>query len=162
MSDFRVGIGYDIHRLVEGRRLFLCGVEIPFPLGLLGHSDADVAIHALIDALLGAAALGDIGQHFPDRDPKYRGICSMELLKRVVELLHSCSWEVGNVDLTIVAQQPKLAPFLPSMRKSLAAVLKVSVDQVSIKAKTSEGLGPCGRLEGMAAYAVALIYRAKE
>ena len=153
----RIGHGYDVHRLVPGRKLILGGVEIPHHLGLLGHSDADVAAHALCDALLGAAALGDIGQHFPDTDPAYAGADSLVLLGRVVELLRAEGWQVGNTDLTILAQRPKLMPHIPQMRQNLARAVGVPVTAVSVKATTEEGLGFTGREEGIAAHAVALL-----
>lgn len=153
----RIGQGYDVHRLVEGRRLILGGVEIPWEKGLLGHSDADVLLHAVMDALLGAAALGDIGQHFPDRDPAYGGISSLELLRRVAELLQAAGYRVGNVDATVVAQAPKLAPCIPAMRANIAAVLGLETDRVSVKATTEEGLGITGTGEAMAAHASVLI-----
>ncbi len=153
----RVRFGFDVHRLVEGRPLVLCGVKIPFDKGLLGHSDADVALHALIDALLGAAGLGDIGQHFPDTDERYRGISSLRLLEATVQRLKKASFTIVNVDLTLVAQRPKLFPFFPQMRKELSRVLSLKEDRINIKAKTTEGLGFCGREEGIAAYAVTLI-----
>ena len=153
----RIGHGYDVHRLVPGRKLILGGVEIPHHLGLLGHSDADVAAHALCDALLGAAALGDIGQHFPDTDPAYAGADSLVLLGRVVELLRAEGWQVGNTDLTILAQRPKLMPHIPQMRQNLARAMGVPVTAVSVKATTEEGLGFTGRGEGIAANAVCLI-----
>ena len=153
----RIGHGYDVHRLVPGRKLILGGVEIPHHLGLLGHSDADVAAHALCDALLGAAALGDIGQHFPDTDPAYAGAASLVLLGRVVELLRAEGWQVGNTDLTILAQRPKLMPHIPQMRQNLARAMGVPVTAVSVKATTEEGLGFTGREEGIAAHAVALL-----
>ncbi len=153
----RIGHGYDVHRLVSGRKLILGGVEIPHHLGLLGHSDADVAAHALCDALLGAAALGDIGQHFPDTDPAYAGADSLVLLGRVVELLRAEGWQVGNTDLTILAQRPKLMPHIPQMRQNLARAMGVPVTAVSVKATTEEGLGFTGREEGIAAHAVALL-----
>ena len=153
----RIGHGYDVHRLVEGRKLILGGVEIPWEKGLLGHSDADVLTHAVMDALLGAAALGDIGQHFPDRDPKYAGINSLLLLDKVAKLLKENGWQVGNIDATVIAQRPKLAPHLPQMRQNLAERLGIEVGQVSIKATTEEGLGFTGRGEGMAAHAVCLL-----
>ncbi len=153
----RIGHGYDVHRLVPGRKLILGGVEIPHHLGLLGHSDADVAAHALCDALLGAAALGDIGQHFPDTDPAYAGADSLVLLGRVVELLRAEGWQVGNTDLTILAQRPKLMPHIPQMRQNLARAMGVPVTAVSVKATTEEGLGFTGREEGIAAHAVALL-----
>ena len=149
----RVGIGYDVHRLVPGRRLVLGGVEIPHEMGLEGHSDADVALHALCDALLGAAALGDIGQHFPPSDERWRGADSLELLRAVVAMLEG--YRVGNADLTIVAERPKLAPHVPAMCARIGAVL--GTDAVSVKATTNEGLGFLGRKEGIAALAVATI-----
>lgn len=153
----RIGHGYDVHRLVEGRKLILGGVEIPFEKGLLGHSDADVLAHAISDALLGAAALGDIGKHFPDTDPAYAGADSLKLLKHVVKLLREKGWKVGNVDATILAQRPKLAPHIPIMVENLAACLGVEIDQVNIKATTEEKLGFTGSGEGMAAHAVCLL-----
>ena len=154
----RIGHGYDVHRIAEGRRLLLCGIEIPFDgKGLAGHSDADVAVHALMDALLGAAALGDIGQQFPDSDPAYEGADSMELLRTVVGLLSGRGYRVGNCDLTILAQRPKLAPYVPEMREGLARVLHVTTDRVSVKATTEEGLGFTGSGEGIAAHAVVLL-----
>ena len=153
----RIGYGYDVHRLVEGRRLILSGVDIPWEKGLLGHSDADVLTHALMDALLGAAALGDIGQHFPDKDPAYEGADSVALLRRVCALLREKGFRVGNVDCTVVAQRPKLAPHIPTMREKLAAAMEVDVSQVSVKATTEEGLGFSGEGLGIAAHAVALL-----
>ena len=153
----RIGYGYDVHRLVEGRRLILGGVDIPWEKGLLGHSDADVLTHALMDALLGAAALGDIGQHFPDKDPAYEGADSIALLRRVCALLKEKGYRVGNADCTVVAQRPKLAPHIPAMREKLAAAMEVDVSQVSVKATTEEGLGFSGEGLGIAAHAVALI-----
>lgn len=157
LPAIRIGSGYDVHRLVEGRRLVLCGVTIEHHLGLLGHSDADVAIHALCDALLGAAALGDIGKHFPDTDPRYSGADSRVLLRDVATLLADCGFAVGNVDLTIMAQAPKLAPHIESMRRNLAADLGIPLDRVSVKATTTEHLGFEGRGEGISAQATALI-----
>ena len=154
---FRVGTGYDVHRLVPGRKLILCGVEIPWELGLLGHSDADVALHALMDALLGAAALGDIGKHFPDTDPRYSGISSLLLLEETVRLLHDAGYRPLNVDVTIVAQKPKLSPYIPEMKKTVAAALAVPENQVSVKATTTEKLGFEGRGEGISAQAVCLV-----
>lgn len=153
----RIGYGYDVHRLVEGRRLILGGVDIPWEKGLLGHSDADVLTHALMDALLGAAALGDIGQHFPDKDPAYEGADSVELLRRVCALLREHGYRVGNVDCTVVAQRPKLMPHIPAMRERLAEAMEVPVDRVSVKATTEEGLGFSGEGLGIAAHAVALL-----
>lgn len=154
---FRVGHGYDVHRLVTGRKLILGGVEIPYEFGLLGHSDADVLTHAVMDALLGAAALGDIGRHFPDTDPAYKGADSLKLLDHVMELLAQNGWRVGNVDATIVAQRPKLAAFLPGMKEKLAARMKVDPGQVNVKATTEEKLGFTGSGEGIAVHAVALL-----
>ncbi len=153
----RIGHGYDVHRLVEGRRLILGGVEIPFEKGLLGHSDADVLAHAVMDALLGAAALGDIGKLFPDNDPAYEGADSLALLKRVAEVLDENGYKIGNVDATVLAQRPKLAPHIPLMRERLAAAMGVDPGRVSVKATTEEGLGFTGAGEGIAAHAVALI-----
>ncbi|HSO73585.1 MAG TPA: 2-C-methyl-D-erythritol 2,4-cyclodiphosphate synthase [Blastocatellia bacterium] len=156
-SSTRIGTGYDIHRLVEGRKLVLGGVEIPFEKGLLGHSDSDVLAHAICDALLGAAALGDIGTHFPDTDPRWAGASSVDLLAHVVELLADRGYRVGNVDATVMAERPKLKPHVPAIRERLASVLEVHLDQVSVKAKTSEGLESVGRGEAIAAHAVALL-----
>lgn len=156
----RIGQGYDVHRLVEGRKLILGGVEVPFERGLLGHSDADVLTHAVMDALLGAAGLGDIGQHFPDSDPAYAGADSLRLLAAVMEKLTAAGWQVGNVDATIIAQRPKLATFLPQMRQNLALIMGVLPDQINVKATTEEGLGFTGSGEGIAAQAVALLVKA--
>lgn len=153
----RVGHGYDVHRLVEGRKLILGGVEIPWEKGLLGHSDADVLVHAVMDALLGAAGLWDIGHAFPDNDPAYAGIDSMLLLARVRDMLTEKGYTVGNVDATILAQRPKLASHIPQMRRNIAQVLGVEEDCVNVKATTEEGLGFTGSGEGMAAHAVALL-----
>ena len=153
----RIGHGYDVHRLVEGRPLVLGGVTVPWKLGLLGHSDADVLTHAVMDALLGAAGLGDIGRHFPDHDPAYRGISSITLLRQVAALLRERQLAVGNVDATIVAQQPKLAPYLAGMRRNLAVCLGVPEDRINLKATTEEGLGFTGTGQGIAAHAVALL-----
>ena len=153
----RVGIGYDVHRLTEGRKLILGGVEIEHEVGLLGHSDADVLLHAISDALLGAAALGDIGKHFPDKDPQYKGISSLILLTHVGKLLGEHGYVVGNIDATIVAQAPKLAPYIDAMRSNIADALGIAVGQVGVKATTTEGLGFAGTKEGMASYAVALL-----
>lgn len=150
----RIGFGYDVHKLVENRKLILGGVEIPYELGLLGHSDADVLTHALMDALLGAAALGDIGKHFPDNDPAYKGIDSLLLLAKVGEILAAHHYAVNNIDTTIVAQRPKLASYIPEMRAKIADVLNLELDKVSIKATTTEGLGFTGEGLGIAAYAV--------
>lgn len=153
----RIGHGYDVHRLVEGRKLILGGVEIPFEKGLLGHSDADVLAHAVMDALLGAAALGDIGKLFPDSDPAYSGADSLVLLRRVAEVLAEHGYGIGNVDATVLVQRPKLAPHIPEMRERLAAAMGIGPGQVSVKATTEEGLGFTGTGEGIAAHAVALI-----
>jgi 2-C-methyl-D-erythritol 2,4-cyclodiphosphate synthase len=153
----RIGQGYDVHRLTEGRKCIICGVDIPYEKGLLGHSDADVALHALADALLGAAALGDIGKHFPDTDPQYSGADSRVLLRRVVELIHEKGFRVGNADVTIVAQRPKMLPYIDRMRKNVAEDLEVAEDRVNIKATTTEKLGFEGRGEGISATAVVLL-----
>ncbi|WP_366078415.1 2-C-methyl-D-erythritol 2,4-cyclodiphosphate synthase [Phascolarctobacterium sp.] len=155
----RVGCGYDVHKLVQDRRLILCGVDVPYELGLLGHSDADVALHALMDALLGAAALGDIGKHFPDTDERFKGADSMKLTEHVVGLLAERGWQINNVDVTIIAQRPKLASFIPAMRANVARVLGVEEDAVNVKATTTEKLGFTGRGEGIASEAVASIIR---
>ena len=156
----RVGTGYDVHRLTKDRKLILCGVEIPFELGLLGHSDADVAVHAIMDALLGAAALHDIGYHFPDSDPAYAGISSMKLLEIAGGMLEEKLYLVENIDCTIIAQRPKLRPFLDQMKENVAQVLHLDPDQVNIKATTEEGLGFTGSMEGIAAQAVCAIRHA--
>ncbi len=153
----RIGTGYDVHKLAEGRKLIIGGVEIPYEKGLLGHSDADVLIHAIMDALLGAAALGDIGLHFPDSDKEYEGISSVELLKKVRRLLLEKGYAISNVDSTIIAQAPKLRPYIDDMRKNIANALLLPIDDVSVKATTEEGLGFTGQGEGMAAQAVCLI-----
>ena len=153
----RIGHGYDVHRLVEGRNLILGGVEIPFEKGLLGHSDADVLAHAVMDALLGAAALGDIGKLFPDSDPAYEGADSLALLEQVVRVLGENGYTVGNVDATVLAQRPRLAPHIPLMREKIAAAMGIDPGRVSVKATTEEGLGFTGTGEGIAAHAVALI-----
>ncbi|MBQ2742781.1 MAG: 2-C-methyl-D-erythritol 2,4-cyclodiphosphate synthase [Oscillospiraceae bacterium] len=153
----RIGHGYDVHRLTEGRKLILGGVEIPYEKGLLGHSDADVLLHAISDALLGAAALGDIGKHFPPSDPKYAGADSLELLKQVNELIKEKGYSVSNIDSTVIAERPKLLPYIFSMRENIAKALNVSVDCVSVIATTEEKLGFTGSGEGIAAHAVALI-----
>lgn len=153
----RIGIGYDVHILTEGRKLIIGGEEIEFEKGLLGHSDADVLLHAIIDALLGAAALGDIGSHFPDSDTAYKGISSMELLRHVARTISDAGYAVQNVDSTVVAQRPKLRPYIDSMRKNIAAALSIDEGRVSVKATTSEGLGFEGRQEGISAQAVALL-----
>lgn len=153
----RIGHGYDVHRLVEGRELYLCGEKIEYSKGLLGHSDADVALHALCDALLGAAALGDIGKHFPDSDERYRGISSLLLLKRVGELLREKEYVTVNCDVTIVCQRPKLAPYIGAMRKNIAKVLMLDENCINVKATTTEELGFEGKGEGISSTAVALI-----
>lgn len=153
----RIGHGYDVHRLAEGRKLILGGVEIPWERGLLGHSDADVLTHALMDALLGACAMGDIGRLFPDTDPAYKGADSLKLLDIVMERLAAAGFRVGNVDVTVIAQAPKLAPYVPGMRENLARRLKVDQDRVNVKATTEEKLGFTGTGEGIAAHAVCLI-----
>ena len=153
----RIGHGYDVHRLVLERKLILGGVEVPYEKGLLGHSDADVLTHAVMDALLGAAGLGDIGKHFPDTDPAYAGADSMKLLEHVAGLLRARGWQVSNVDATILAQRPKLAPYIPAMRRVLAGHLGLEEEQVNVKATTEEGLGFTGSGEGMAAHAVCLL-----
>lgn len=153
----RIGQGYDVHRLKEGRDLYICGVKIPYEFGLDGHSDADVALHALADALLGAAALGDIGKHFPDTDDRYKGISSMILLEKVVELLFEKGYTVNNADVTIIAQKPKMLPYIPQMRENVANVLKVDTDRVNIKATTTEKLGFEGRMEGISSMAVCTV-----
>lgn len=153
----RTGIAYDIHRLVAGRKLFLGGVEIPYINGLLGHSDGDVLLHAICDALLGAAAEGDIGEHFPDTDPQYHGISSCELLKKVSALIDRKGFIINNVDAVVIAQEPILLPFKKQMRQVIAGILKIGEDGVNIKAKTNEGLGEIGKKEAIAAYAAATI-----
>lgn len=155
----RIGHGYDVHRLVAGRKLILGGVEVPFEKGLDGHSDADVLVHAVMDALLGAAALGDIGKLFPDNDDAYLGADSMELLKKVRDVLRVHGWRLGNLDATVIAQRPKLAPYIDTMRQNIAGVLETNVSNVSVKATTEERLGFTGSGEGIAAHAVCLIQR---
>jgi 2-C-methyl-D-erythritol 2,4-cyclodiphosphate synthase len=157
--NIRVGHGYDIHPLEEGRKLLLAGVEIEHEKGLGGHSDADVIAHAIIDALLGAAGLGDIGTHFPDSDPKYKGADSVKLLQQVGERLREDAWKIGNVDVTVIAERPKLSPYIARMRENIASALAIGEQQVSIKAKTNEGLDAAGREEAIAAHAVALLHR---
>ena len=153
----RTGLGYDVHRLVEGRDLIIGGVKIPYELGLLGHSDADVLLHAVMDALLGAAALGDIGQHFPDTDPAYAGADRLALLRAVGRILADAGWKVGNIDAIIIAQKPKMAPHREQMRANIAEALGISISQVSVKATTEEGLGFTGEGLGIAAQAICLI-----
>jgi 2-C-methyl-D-erythritol 2,4-cyclodiphosphate synthase len=157
MTNFRVGQGYDAHRLVSGRPLILGAVEIPHTLGLAGHSDADVLIHAIGDALLGAVGAGDLGRHFPDTDPAYKGISSLILLQKIVALVHDRGYQVGNVDATVVAQAPKLAPHIPQMISRLAPVLQIDPGNLNIKATTTEGMGFTGQGQGMAASAVVLV-----
>ena len=153
----RVGMGYDVHKLVEGRDLIMGGVKIPYEKGLLGHSDADVLLHAISDALLGAAALGDIGKHFPDTDPKYKGADSLKLLEHVGNLIEEKLYVIGNIDATIIAQRPKMAPHIPQMRENIARALRIDVDQVNVKATTEEGLGFTGSGEGISSQAIALL-----
>ena len=153
----RIGTGYDVHQLAEGLPLWLGGVLVPHTYGLVGHSDADVLLHAICDALLGAAALGDIGKHFPDTDPQYKGISSIKLLAHVGVLLTEYGYQVGNIDSTVAAQRPKLAPYIPQMRQNIADTLCIGVDQVSVKATTTEHLGFEGRMEGISAQAIALL-----
>lgn len=155
----RFGMGYDVHQLVENRKLIIGGVDIPYEKGLLGHSDADVLLHAISDALLGAAALGDIGKHFPDTDPRYKGADSLKLLEEVGNLLAAKGYVVGNVDATIVAQRPKMLPHIPQMRENIARVLRVDIDQINVKATTEEHLGFTGSGQGISSYAVAGIER---
>lgn len=155
----RIGMGYDVHQLVENRKLIIGGVDIPYEKGLLGHSDADVLLHAISDALLGAAALGDIGKHFPDTDPRYKGADSLKLLEEVGNLLAAKGYVVGNVDATIVAQKPKMLPHIPQMRENIARVLRVDIDQINVKATTEEHLGFTGSGQGISSYAVAGIER---
>lgn len=158
----RVGHGMDVHKLTEGRKLILCGVEIPYEKGLLGHSDADVAVHALMDALLGAVALGDIGTHFPDSDAEFKDADSMELLERVVVMIEDIGYTLGNADITIVAQAPKLAPYVEQMRENISAVCGVDVSDINVKATTTEGLGFEGQGQGISAHAVAIVYKNEE
>ena len=153
----RIGMGYDVHKLVEDRKLIMGGVDIPYEKGLLGHSDADVLVHAIMDALLGAAALGDIGKHFPDTDPQYKGISSIELLKHVGNLLDENLYIVENIDATIIAQRPKMRPYIDQMRQNIADALKIDVDQVNVKATTEEGLGFTGSGEGISSQAICLL-----
>ena len=152
--SYRIGIGYDIHRLVEGRKLFIGGVEIPYIKGLLGHSDGDVLLHAICDALLGAIAEGDLGEHFPDTDPKYQGISSVELLKIVMDLVKKKGYGISNIDVVVVAEEPMFAPFKKQIKERIVSVLMINEESVNIKAKTNEGLGELGRKEAIAAYAV--------
>ena len=156
-SHVRVGIGHDTHRLVEGRPLILGGVTIPFDRGLMGHSDADAVCHAITDAVLGAAAAGDIGRHFPDTDPRWQGASSIDLLRRAAEIVRDGGFEVGNVDASVIAERPKLAPYIDAMRANIAQALGVPADRVSIKGKTNEGVGELGRGEAIAVHAIALV-----
>jgi len=158
MQAFRIGHGYDVHRLVENRKLILGGVEIPFERGLLGHSDADVLTHAVMDAVLGAAALGDIGRHFPDTDPEYLGADSLVLAAHVRKLIEARGYRVNNIDATVICQRPKLAPHIDTIRARIAEILSLSVDQVNVKAKTAEGLGDIGRGEAVECHAVCLLF----
>lgn len=159
MPDIRIGQGFDVHAFAEERKLIICGVDIPYELGLLGHSDADVAIHALCDALLGAAALGDIGKHFPDTDPRYKGIDSRRLLRHVVELITSEGYSISNADITVIAQAPKMAPYIISMRQNMADDLGIDLGRVNVKATTTEHLGFTGRREGIASLASIILIR---
>ncbi|MEA4847663.1 MAG: 2-C-methyl-D-erythritol 2,4-cyclodiphosphate synthase [Clostridiaceae bacterium] len=159
MPGYRVGNGYDVHKLAAGRKLILGGAEIPYEEGLLGHSDADVLVHSIMDALLGACGESDIGQHFPDNDISYKGISSLVLLKKVKDILDSKGYCISNVDSIIVAEKPKLSPYIDEMKANIAAVLQLDKDCIGIKATTSEGMGFAGRGEGIAAYAVAIIYK---
>ena len=157
MGKFRIGHGYDVHKLVESRDLILGGVKIPHSLGLYGHSDADVLVHAIMDAIIGALALGDIGKHFPDTSDKYKGISSILLLEKVKELMDGAGAEIGNIDATLIIQKPKIAPFFDDMRKNIAQVLKCDVSDVNVKATTEERLGFTGREEGVSAHAVVIL-----
>ena len=157
--DMRIGSGYDVHQLTEGRKLILGGVDIPYEKGLLGHSDADVMLHALMDALLGAAALGDIGKHFPDTDERYKGISSLKLLEQVESLISDAGFTVGNADITVIAQKPKIASYIPAMRKNIAETLGIEIERVNVKGTTTEKLGFVGRCEGIACEAVCILYR---
>ena len=158
--NFRIGEGWDVHALVEGRKLIIGGVEIPHDKGLLGHSDADVLLHAITDAILGAAGLGDIGRHFPDTAVEFKGADSFVLLQEAARRVREKGWEFGNIDSTVIAQKPKLAPHIPAMQQRIAEALGISVEQVNVKAKTAEKMGPVGELQAMEANAVALIYKA--
>jgi 2-C-methyl-D-erythritol 2,4-cyclodiphosphate synthase len=153
----RIGMGYDVHKLVEGRKLIMGGVDIPYEKGLLGHSDADVLLHAIMDSLLGAAALGDIGKHFPDTDERYKGISSILLLKEVGVLLKEKNYEIENIDSTIIAQRPKMAPHIPAMVKNIADALELSIDKINVKATTEEGLGFTGNGEGISSQSICLL-----
>lgn len=153
----RIGLGYDVHKLVTERKLILGGVEINYEKGLLGHSDADVLVHAIIDSLLGAAALGDIGTHFPDSDSTYKGVSSLELLKKVADIIDKAGFQVGNIDATIIAQNPKMAPHIKTMRENICSSLNITIDQINIKATTEEGLGFTGRGEGISSESICII-----
>lgn len=155
----RIGLGYDVHKLVTDRKLILGGVEIPYEYGLLGHSDADVLLHAIMDSLLGASALGDIGKHFPDTDPKYKGISSIALLKEVGKLLYENGYKISNIDSTIIAQKPKMAPHIQLMRKNIANALNIDIDQINVKATTEEGLGFTGEVLGISSQSICLLYK---
>jgi len=157
--EYKIGIGYDIHCLVDDRKLFIGGVEIPYVKGLLGHSDGDVLIHAICDALLGAIGEGDIGEHFPDTDPKYHDISSLELLKIVADLVRKQNYQIHNIDTVIIAQEPKLLPFKKQIRQSIAGTLKIKENRLNLKAKTNQGLGEIGRKEAVASYSVAMLIR---
>lgn len=157
--NFRIGEGWDVHALVEGRKLIIGGVEIPHDKGLLGHSDADVLLHAITDAILGAAGMGDIGRHFPDTAVEFKGADSFVLLQEAARRVREKGWEFGNIDSTVIAQKPKLAPHIPAMQQRIADALRISVEQVNVKAKTAEKMGPVGELQAMEANAVALIYK---
>ena len=159
MTPFRIGHGYDVHRLTENRKLIMGGVDIPYEKGLLGHSDADVLLHAISDALLGALALGDIGKHFPDTDERYKGADSLKLLCHVVALIKEHGYETGNIDATILCQKPKLAPYIPAMRENIAKALEMDISNVSVKATTEEKLGFTGAGEGIAAHCIALLVK---
>ena len=158
----RIGMGYDVHRLVEGRKLIVGGVEIPFELGLLGHSDADVLLHAIMDALLGAAALGDIGKHFPDTDEKYKGISSIKLMEHVRVLLEENGFFVENIDATIIAQKPKMRPYIDTMRQNIADALQIDINQVNVKATTEEGLGFTGEMQEISSQAICMLTTPRE
>ncbi|MGG7190549.1 2-C-methyl-D-erythritol 2,4-cyclodiphosphate synthase [Clostridium paraputrificum] len=155
----RIGLGYDVHKLVADRKLILGGVEIPYEYGLLGHSDADVLLHAIMDSLLGASALGDIGKHFPDTDPKYKGISSIALLKEVGKLLYENGYKISNIDSTIIAQKPKMAPHIQLMRKNISNALNIDIDQINVKATTEEGLGFTGEGLGISSQSICLLYK---
>ncbi|MHB8338279.1 MAG: 2-C-methyl-D-erythritol 2,4-cyclodiphosphate synthase [Ignavibacteriaceae bacterium] len=161
MEDFRTGIGFDVHAFAEGRKLILGGIEIPYEKGLLGHSDADVLLHAVSDALLGALALGDIGQHFPDSDPKYKNADSVLLLELVYQLIKEKGYQLGNLDAVVAMQRPKISPFIYQMRNRIAEVLQTNIDMISVKATTTENLGFIGREEGVSAFATVLIIKKK-